>query len=939
MTPGWVGTIVAEYSENYTFRVTATAPVRALVNGEQILRDFTDQGSRVAVGSIWLTAGTSYDLSVEAASSATDPGLVVEWESPSKHRAVVPKSMVSDQGLAKLDAVMPFFNAVFPRKAPSSAAISTQAASGALGLTTVMAITSHPNLPDLYVVGRFGPIKRVNPSTGTDRGTVFIDLSQGLFTGQDSGVMNMVFHPEYGQSGSPNRNYFYVYYIADVNGAMFMRVSRFTATEGQNTANRNTEQIMIQQRLTTTFHRGGGMTFGKDGYLYIAVADFGDPNNGQDFSNNIAGGVLRIDVDQNMSRSHAIPRDSGPTDADTYNKNYTIPNDNPWVGRANTLEEYYTKGERNPHRMTMDTLTGRLLVGTVGGNTNTSHEEINEVVKGGNYGWPFREGTTELGRWTFSANGMNFQVTGRPTTIVGTLTDPNLVLERPADCQGIDTDCLNISNKLAAKCLIGGYVYRGTALPQLDSRYIYSDCNIGTVWATTNERGIGPPEVLFQSPFIEVVTFGQDRDGELYIGGTDGQIFKLVPSGAPVGEPPARLSQTGVFSNLATMTPAPGVIPYSVNTPLWSDGAVKDRWMIVPNDGTANSPTEQIEATEDAWNFPVGTVFVKHFSLPQADGSLRRLETRFLSKGEDNRFYGVTYRWRADNSDADLQNSDAFEEMVGNQVWHYPSRSECGRCHNSAANFVLGLKTAQLNRPLYYGSTGLTANSLSTLQGLGLFKSPLMPASLPKGPSLHDGTAFAEERARAYLDGNCSQCHRPGGPARGEFDARFITPLAEQNLVGATPIETLGLMNAKVLAPQQPESSVLFKRLTVLDGNAMPPLAKKIVDPSAASVFSAWLAAMNLQPGPGVPTATDNMGLMLNANAEIPVALAGDDADGDELDYRISRMPVHGTLEGFGNALVYRPHPDFVGIDGFSFVVSDGANVSQVGSVKLTVGQ
>src|SRR6187549_2613375 len=88
LTSRWSGSIVAEYSENYTFRVTASAPVRALVNGEQILRDFTEQGSRVAVGSMWLTAGTSYDLSVEAASSVADPGLVVQWESPSKHRSV-----------------------------------------------------------------------------------------------------------------------------------------------------------------------------------------------------------------------------------------------------------------------------------------------------------------------------------------------------------------------------------------------------------------------------------------------------------------------------------------------------------------------------------------------------------------------------------------------------------------------------------------------------------------------------------------------------------------------------------------------------------------------------------------------------------------------------------------------------------------------------------
>src|SRR5262249_7161111 len=152
--PAWAGTIVAEYSENYTFRIAAKAPVRALVNGEQILRDFTEQGARVAVGSIWLAAGSSYDLQVDAAVAAPDPGVVVEWESPSKQRGIVPKSSVADVGLPKLDVVAPFFNGKFPQTTPSSAAVTTQPVSGDLGLRTVMSIASHPSTPYLYVVGR-----------------------------------------------------------------------------------------------------------------------------------------------------------------------------------------------------------------------------------------------------------------------------------------------------------------------------------------------------------------------------------------------------------------------------------------------------------------------------------------------------------------------------------------------------------------------------------------------------------------------------------------------------------------------------------------------------------------------------------------------------------------------------------------------------------------
>jgi hypothetical protein len=158
-----------------------------------------------------------------------------------------------------------------------------------------------------------------------------------------------------------------------------------------------------------------------------------------------------------------------------------------------------------------------------------------------------------------------------------------------------------------------------------------------------------------------------------------------------------------------------------------------------------------------------------------------------------------------------------------------------------------------------------------------------------------------------------------------------------QNIVGAEPVEAQGIMGAKVLAPQNPAASILFKRLSALDGTAMPPLAKSIVDNSAVSVFTAWLGAMNVQPKPATPTATTNLGLSLPANSELAVALAGTDADGDALDFRISRMPVHGTLTGFGKELTYRPNPDFAGVDGFTFVVSDGAHVSEAGSVQLTV--
>jgi hypothetical protein len=109
------------------------------------------------------------------------------------------------------------------------------------------------------------------------------------------------------------------------------------------------------------------------------------------------------------------------------------------------------------------------------------------------------------------------------------------------------------------------------------------------------------------------------------------------------------------------------------------------------------------------------------------------------------------------------------------------------------------------------------------------------------------------------------------------------------------------------------------------------------LDDAAISLTKAWIAGVNAQPGPGTPVATRNPGLSTKPNTSLTLSLAGTDPDGDALDYRISEMPVHGTLEGFGKDLVYTPRPDFAGRDAFTFVVTDGANTSEAAAVQIAV--
>jgi uncharacterized repeat protein (TIGR03806 family) len=315
---------------------------------------------------------------------------------------------------------------------------------------------------------------------------------------------------------------------------------------------------------------------------------------------------------------------------------------------------------------------------------------------------------------------------------------------------------------------------------------------------------------------------------------------------------PALLSETGVFRSVKDLTPNPGLIPYDVNSPLWSDGAVKQRWIALPGDARIGF------APKGEWKFPAGTVFVKHFELGTDEArpeQRRRLETRLLVVGEPGGEYGVTYRWRADQTDAELLTGIETEDVavatadgLRRQKWVYPSRNDCLVCHTPNAGFVLGVKTRQLNGSFTYPA-GAKDNQLRTWNHLGLFDPALKEAQIDKFDRLAavmDKTARLEHRIRSYLDANCAQCHRPGG-ARGLFDARFDTPLEHQNLIkGPVAAADLGVREAVLTMPGDPERSVLYMRMKRREGSLqMPPLASHKADSDALRVMAEWIESLS----------------------------------------------------------------------------------------------
>lgn len=306
--------------------------------------------------------------------------------------------------------------------------------------------------------------------------------------------------------------------------------------------------------------------------------------------------------------------------------------------------------------------------------------------------------------------------------------------------------------------------------------------------------------------------------------------------------PPALLSQTGCFTDVANRVPADGVVPYGLNAMLWSDGADKARWMVLPAGGLLG-----FDAAGNV-SVPVGTITIKDFMIPLGDAQNARqmAETRFMVKRAADQWQGYTYEWRADGTDADLlpapddpvnpltmAKTRAFTRADQSTHTHtYPTRTQCLRCHNATAGFVLGPNWGQLNKPVDWGSAH--GNQLKLLEEMGYLTAATPPA-VATLPSPWDLTQPLESRARAYLHTNCASCHQTGAEGGAILDLRFNTPLADTKLC---------LNNRLVpVTSGDPATARLHVRMAATPGNGapMPPLARLTVDQPALDLMDQWI--------------------------------------------------------------------------------------------------
>lgn len=351
----------------------------------------------------------------------------------------------------------------------------------------------------------------------------------------------------------------------------------------------------------------------------------------------------------------------------------------------------------------------------------------------------------------------------------------------------------------------------------------------------------------------------------------------------PDGDIPKLLSQTGAFKDTAHLQPSAELIPYDLIVPFWSDGAQKLRWIAVPKGKIETSPNGE-------WIFPAGTVFVKTFELPldaRDPTQKRRLETRLLMVQGGGLVYGVVYKWRADLSDADLL-SDSLTETVSiadaageshSQTWYYPSRKDCMTCHTKLSGGVLGPRARQLNRDFAY-PTGVSDNELREWNHLGLFASPLREADIQNGVRLaasDDETRSLTDRARSYLDANCSGCHRPGGTVAG-FDARYDTPLERQGLVNGAVLLDQGIDHPRIISPHDIWRSIAYMRISTVGDIRMPPLDRETIDARGVALMRAWIDSMPGRPALP-PPAIEPAGGTFDKPVEIRLTESEPDAD------------------------------------------------------------
>lgn len=654
-------------------------------------------------------------------------------------------------------------------------------------------IKPEPGTNDLFVIQQGGEkdrpakILRISDEPNVADTRLLLEVEDRL-------VYGLEFHPNYQQNG-----FLFVYSNGPREEPRLRknRISRFTIADGE--CDPASEVVILEWR--SNGHDGGDLAFGTDGMLYTATgdgtSDSDEWTSAQDVTN-LLGSVLRIDVDR--------------PDKD---KPYSVPPDNPFLNVPNARPELWAIGLRNPWRITIDRANGQLWVGN---NGQDLWETVHLVQPGENYGWSVYEGShpfypnRELGP--------------------GQLTDPTIE-----------------HHHTVARSMTGGVVYTGEQLADLNGAYIYGDYDTGKIWAARHDGKQLTWHQEIADSALRIAGFSNSHRGNLLVVDYSGGIYRLVvnpDSLKPFDESafPHTLSETGLFASVPEHRMAAGVIPYSVNTPAWHDGATAQRFLAIPGDG------QMTWAANNGFTCSNGTVLVQTLTLGTGENA-RRIETRLLTR-QQNEWAGYSYQWNPEQTEATLVESEGKDieinvtdgEDLRSQPWRIPSRTECSSCHTRQANFLLGLTAVQLNRDHNYES--VSANQLSTFAHIGLFvKQPDDLSTIGHTVDPYDAAEPLEARARSWLHANCSHCHVNAGGGNARILLSFDKSLDAMHVISEFPQHaTFGFARPRIIAPGEPDQSVMLARISRRGRGQMPPLVSRQVDQRAVRLLTDWIASM-----------------------------------------------------------------------------------------------
>jgi glucose/arabinose dehydrogenase/mono/diheme cytochrome c family protein len=639
----------------------------------------------------------------------------------------------------------------------------------------------------ILIADQTGPLRVFK--NGAVLPTPVLDLSARLDTWWERGLVGVALHPDF-----PRTPHLFVLYVAKSPYTHHV-LSRFTLRG--DIADPASEQILLEgdnQGLLTSKqpagHQGGPLRFGPDGKLYIAL---GEQSTGQPAQqlDRLQGKILRLNADG------------------------SIPADNPF--HAQTSGKYraiWAYGLRNPYGLAFQPETGRLFATDVGQN---AFDEVNEIVRGANYGWPAAEGLASNPAYK---NPLYAYPPAIGRSVVGAAFHPRLA----------------------------GSPAGATAFPELwRGKFFFADWKANWIKVldpdapqdvTTFARGLDGPVAL---------EFGGDgalyvlnratiwRDGKAWRPDT-GSLVRIRFTGTrsatgPSTELPPTLADTKLFTKLNPLTPMADFVEVKLTAAPWLPGVTARRWLSLP------VATRLVVAPDGELEFPAGSVLVQHHVVTRTGAALETQVLRFAGSGPHARMaQAVAYRWTGDPSVATAVRESVIASLPGDEGrrWLFPAAEATLKLDAGAAGFSLPVSLRQLDDA-----------QLRLWAARGWLDPRYAAGPHRRLVALDDARASLDARVRSYLDANCAGCHRPGGVARSQFDARLDTPLERTGLVNAEPVGgDLGVSGARLVVPGAPDKSILVLRL--IDGGPfrMPPFGVHHEPAPVVPLLEAWIRTM-----------------------------------------------------------------------------------------------